>query len=380
MKAWLVARKTLREAWREPQLSLLVLIFPALMILIYYLAFGQSGKGLANYLTIHLDNQDRGPLGAQLAAAVRAENFDGQPVFAVKTGEDERTVRSILLERKAALWMVIPADFTQAVQSGQQAQVHLVGDPYSDLYNFAIGFLSGMVKNFVDQQTGGGQQPEPVVYEFLPGTGTLSDFQFGVPGVMVFGVLFGIISTAMIATRETVNGTWKRLRLSRMRAADLLLGVVLAQAVTVAVQLPLAFATALIFGFQSPGSLLLAVIIGMLLSLSATGLGFLSACFAHNDGEAATIGTLWMMPLVFLSGAIFPMPPLVIAQIGAQKISLYDLMPSTHAAEAMRRVLVYGEGPAALWYPLAGLALLSVLILMLGAWVYQRRMLRSSSL
>jgi ABC-type polysaccharide/polyol phosphate export permease len=155
---------------------------------------------------------------------------------------------------------------------------------------------------------------------------------------------------------------------------------VLAQAVTVAVQLPLAFATALIFGFQSPGSLLLAVIIGMLLSLSATGLGFLSACFAHNDGEAATIGTLWMMPLVFLSGAIFPMPPLVIAQIGAQKISLYDLMPSTHAAEAMRRVLVYGEGPAALWYPLAGLALLSVLILMLGAWVYQRRMLRSSSL
>jgi ABC-type polysaccharide/polyol phosphate export permease len=83
-----------------------------------------------------------------------------------------------------------------------------------------------------------------------------------------------------------------------------------------------------------------------------------------------------MMPLVFLSGAIFPLPPVPIASLAGRAISLYDIMPTTHAAAAMRQVLIYGESPSAITYELIGLTVLSVLYLGLGVVLYQRLKLR----
>ncbi len=377
MKAWMIAQKTLREAWREPQFSLLILLFPALMILVYYIGFGQSGKGMANYLTILVDNQDRGENGATLVNGLRQAEFDDKPIFTVRAVTSRQEAEILLRERKAALLLTIPADFSERMggKLPGPARLEKTGDPYSDLYTFAGGFLDELVDAYVDQTTSW-KEPSHSYLEFVSGTGTLNDFQFGVPGVMVFGVLFGIISSAMIMVREQVNGTLLRLRLAGVGGGDLVWGMVLAQIGISAVQLPLAFGTALLFGFDSPGSLLLAIAIGAMLSLSATGLGLVTACFARNDGEAANLATLFMMPMVFLSGAIFPMPPIPLFQIGGQSINAYDFMPSVHAAEAMRRVLIYGDGPDKILYALAALSVLSVLYLALGAWLYQRLRLR----
>jgi hypothetical protein len=81
VKAIWVARKTLREAWREPKLFGLLMLFPALLVVIYYVAFGQSQQGLSQMLRVLVINQDAGPAGAQLVAALRAEQFDGHPVL-----------------------------------------------------------------------------------------------------------------------------------------------------------------------------------------------------------------------------------------------------------------------------------------------------------
>ena len=41
MRVFTITRKTLLEAWRDRQLTAVYLSFPALMIMMYYLAFGQ---------------------------------------------------------------------------------------------------------------------------------------------------------------------------------------------------------------------------------------------------------------------------------------------------------------------------------------------------
>ena len=376
MKALRVAHKTLREAWREPKLFGLLMAFPALLVMIYYVAFGQNQPGLSQVLRVMVTNHDAGPAGARLVVALRDERFDGQPVFEVVPAAGRASAEVALRERKAALWLVLPADFSQALQAGRgAAMVQMVGDPASDLYIFASSFASSVIDTFTRGATGW-DKPSPVGMEFLRGTGTLSDLQFGIPGVLVFGVLFNTISAAMVLVREEVAGTLRRLKLSRATGFDLIAGIALAHLVLAALQVPLAFGVALAFGFKSPGSLLLAIAIGAVLSLAATGMGLLAACFARNDGEAANLGTLLLMPLAFLSGAVFPMPPLPLFTVAGRVIQLYDILPSTHAAEAMRRVLIFGDGPAEVAYSLAGLTILSVLYLALGVAVYQRRRLK----
>ena len=255
MKAFTIAKKTLLETWRDRQLAVIYLTFPAMMILLYYAAFGQT-TSMAAYLTVLVDNHDAGHLGSEFVQTLRAAEFDGQPVFTLQEGLERNTAEIALAEGKAALLLTIPADFSAVLQGqvrapGSTTQLELLGDPLSDTYVFARSFLSDAARSFADRQTGW-NRPLPVSLEFLPNTGKMSDFQFGVPGVIVFGVLFGTITSALMVVREASSGTLARMRLSGAGGGDVLGGIVLANLAMALVQVPLSFAAALAFGFRSP--------------------------------------------------------------------------------------------------------------------------------
>jgi ABC-2 type transport system permease protein len=156
----------------------------------------------------------------------------------------------------------------------------------------------------------------------------------------------------------------------------LLPGVTLAQMVVVAIQILITFGAAIAMGFHNNGSLLLAMGIGLLFSLSAVGLGLIVACFARNDGEAVNLGSGLLVPAVFLSGALFPMPEAPLITIAGRTIQAYDIIPATHATEAIRRVLVFGDGLGAIGYELVMMSVLSLIILGVGIVLYQRLQLR----
>jgi ABC-2 type transport system permease protein len=391
MKALCIARKTLLELWREPMLWLLLLIFPLAFIGLYDIAFSQTSEGLETYLRVLIANEDTGvtmadgtrwQAGGTLIEALREAEFEGQPIFGVAIVTDRRTAEITLGERKASLLLSIPPDFSQSlldislgVDRASPPVVSLVGDPALSDYAFAQSFLDDMIRQFA-RQAAGWDETVTWTYDFLPGTGTMSDFDFGVPGIIGFGTMFIVITTAMTMVRENVNRTLQRLRLTRARASDLLVGVTVAQMVVALVQIPLTFGAALLFGFQNNGSLLLAMAVGLLLSLSSVGLGLLTACFARNDGEAANLGGVIMVVMVLMSGAIYPMPDAPIATIASHTIQLYDILPPKHASEAMRQVLVLGDGAGAIAYELAAMVVLSMLFLAVGVFLYQRLQMR----
>jgi len=387
MKVWSITRKTLLELWREPMLWALVLIFPLVFIGLYDMAFNQANEGFGMYLRVLIVNEDTGATmadgarwqaGEALIEALREVEFEGQPVFGVTIVTDRRAAEITLEEQKASLLLSIPPDFSQSlldvslgVEGASPPVVSLVGDPASSNYAFAQSFLDDLIRQFA-RQAAGWKETVTWTFDFLPGTGTMSDFDFGVPGLIVFGIMFVVITTAMTMVRENVNRTLQRLRLTRARASDLLVGVTLAQMVVALVQIPLAFGAALLFGFQNNGSLLLAMTVGLLLSLASVGMGLIAACFARNDGEAANLGGVVMVVMALMSGAIYPMPDAPIATIAGQTIQVYDILPPTHASEAMRRVLVFGEGAGAIAYELTAMVVLSVLFLVMGVLLYQR--------
>ncbi|MBI5565101.1 MAG: ABC transporter permease [Chloroflexi bacterium] len=391
MKAVTVAQKTLRELVREPMLLGLMLFFPIVLVVFYYIAFGQTDQGLAKYLSIWVINHDQGTTradgqiwraGDELIAILRASEYDNQPVFTVNATTDRAVAEIAVRERKTSLLLIIPADFSAALAAAATGQIHaapvdivVVGDSTSDTYVFARSFLDGLIRDFA-RQTSNDEPELQVDYVFLPGTGTMSDFDAGVPGVIVFGVMLLVAMTAMVMVRENVSRTLRRLRLTRLRARDLLIGVTLAQMVVALVMIPLTFGVAVIFGFRGSGSLLLAIVIGLLLSLSAVGLGLIVACFAHTDSEAASLGAGVGVMLALVSGAMGPMPPAPLMTIGARTIQLYDFLPTAQATEALRHVLVLGEGFDAILYQLITMTVLSLMLLTLGVLLYQRLQLR----
>jgi ABC-2 type transport system permease protein len=392
MKALSIARKTLIEYLREPLLLGLLFLFPIMVLGFYYVAFGETDQGLAKYLNIWVVNEDVGgrtaegelwQAGAQLIEALREIEWKGAPVFDLAVVNDRRAAEITVRERKAALLLVIPLDFSQALLEGTDSEaptiVSLVGYPNADSFVFAQGIVGAVVREFSKLALGWGEDAVSVGYEFLPGTGTMSDFEFGVPGVIVFGIMFVTITTAMTMVREKVSGTLRRLSLTRVEARDLLLGVTLAQMIVALFVVPITFGAAVVMGFRGHGSILLATAVGLLLSLSAVGLGLVTACFTRTDSEAANLASTVAVLMVLLCGAMYAMPDVPLFTVGCRTVQVYDLLPTTHAAEAMRRVLVLGEGMGAIGYEVGAIIVLSIVILVVGMALYQRMQLRTDN-
>jgi len=87
MKALTIARKTLLELWREPLTLVLLLGFPIMLIVLYYVAYGETDQGLAKYLSVLVINEEEGDgltegeAGAQLVQMLREVTFEGGPVL-----------------------------------------------------------------------------------------------------------------------------------------------------------------------------------------------------------------------------------------------------------------------------------------------------------
>ena len=377
MRVLVIAAKSLREIAREPQIPAIVILFPALMVLIYYAAYGSAAEGFGQYLRVMVDDRDAGAAGAELVARVAEEEFEGQPVFSVAPVEDAAAARVALLERKATMLLTIPEGFSRALAAGETAELRAVGDTSSLYYTFADAFLQDLVRAYAQEKVGR-EELVRLDYEFLPGTGTMNDFDGGVPGLIVFGVLLLILSAATVIVREQVGGTLRRLRLTHASAADLLLGVTLGQLALAVAMIAIVFGTALACGFQANGSVALAMAITLGLALSAVGFGLIIAGFADNDGLASGLGGGLAVPMALLSGALFPLPDVPLATVAGQDISAFDLLPPTHAVEALRRVLVLGEGAGDVAYEICALFVFSAAVLAAGVAIFHRRRLRAA--
>jgi ABC-2 type transport system permease protein len=219
-------------------------------------------------------------------------------------------------------------------------------------------------------------------YEFLPGTGTSADFDAAIPGLLVFSLLFLIISSASSLVQEEMHRTLTRFRLARVSGFELVAGVTLAQMGLAVLEVLIGFFTAVACGYGRGSDLLQPVRILLLLGVSVlfavpvVGMGMITAAFSRNDGDAASLGSIFLVPMVFMSGILFPMPAVPLFSIGSRTVGLYDLLPSTLAAEAIRKSVTLGDLPS-LVFPVIGLLLQTAVIMWIGAVLYQKRKLRA---
>jgi ABC-2 type transport system permease protein len=248
-------------------------------------------------------------------------------------------------------------------------KIALRGDATRMAFTRAGLALEDITGPILTAQTG---RPMVVSFEEKPLSyqGPLNEFDAYAPGMMIFAILLIIPQTAMILGRELRWGTYRRLRLTPLKNAELLAGVGLSQLVIGALQIAVLFLAALALGFHNRGSLLLAIVLGLFLSLSAIGIGLVVSGFAHKDSDALNTGGVFSMLQVFLSGAFFPMPSHELFRVGGHSIGVFDFIPATHGMMALEQVLVSGAGWTQIAFRAWVMLVLSLIYLGLGVWIF----------
>jgi len=361
MKLWLVARKCILELLREPQLLALILVTPLFFMLIT--AVGYSSPRLATY---RLAVYDPDGSGEALVEQIEAARYaDGRPVFKITRVDDPQAVDRVLKDQTAAL----AVDFSQG-------DVGIRGDATSMAFTRASLALENLLGTALAEQSG---EPQWIRVEeqALDASGAQTEFDAYAPGMMIFAILLIIPQTAMILGRELRWGTLRRLRLTPLKTWELLGGVSLSQMAIAVAQVSVLFLAALVMGFHNRGSLLLAIGLGLILSFSAIGMGFVVAGFSHKDSDALNTGSVFTMLQVFISGAFFPMPSEPLFKIAGHGLGFFDLIPATHGMLALQQVLSGGAGWSQVAFRATAMLLLSLVYFGVGAWVFRRFHMRA---
>ena len=218
--------------------------------------------------------------------------------------------------------------------------------------------------------------------EPINGTANYTIFDFQAPGLIVFAIILLATTIATSLTREIERGTLARLRLSKMRAFDLLFGAMIPWSLIVVAQVVILLIVAIAIGFSWQGginSILLAILVGVIGGIASISLAMIIASFAKNDRQAANLGTLIAVPISFLTGAFFQLPQASIGTFLGQSFQIYDILPWTHTIDALRSVLTYGGGWNDISYQVGLSVLLTIILFVIGVVLFSRTRLRAES-
>jgi len=220
----------------------------------------------------------------------------------------------------------------------------------------------------------------PIEMQPIAGTQSFSPFDYMVPGLIIIAILLQVSLVSASLVRDIERGTLDRLKLSVVRAFDLLFGTFLAWTLVTIAQVPMLIAVATGLGYNYSGSTLssleLALVIGVIAGMASIALALLIASFAQNEMQALELGAMIVLPVAFLGGAFFPLPPQVI-EFGGMTFSVYDVLPWTHAISALRSVLTYGTGLSAdIVVQITWLIVLTAIMFVVAVVCYSRVRLR----
>ena len=373
---WRVIVKELLQIRRDRRMIPVIFVSPVVMIVV----FGFAVNTDVTHVPVVLVDQDRSVASRDLVTRfVRSGYFE-----VVGTEERAEDVDRWLVTSRAQLGLVIGPGFGDALASGRTAAVQLIADG-SDAASasVALGYAGALAQGFgaevqaarLRSAPGEALSRRPGQVDLVPRVFYNPDLKsrwFYVPAVlaMVLMVMTMLLS-AMGVVREKEVGTMEQLIVTPIRPWQLLVGKLAPFALIGVVQVFLITGVA-VFGFRVPfrGSFPLLLGLTLLFLLVTLGVGLLISTLVRNQQQAMMAAAfLAMIPMVYLSGLIFPienMPPAI-------QLVTY-LIPLRYYAEIIRGVFLRGSGIDVLWPEAVVLLGMGVAIMAVASLRFRKRL------
>ncbi len=330
-----MVRKELVQMLRDPRMRLVIFVSPMIQLVVLGYAVSTDVRDAP----IAVVDRDRTTESRELIDRFTASGYSR--VVALERGEGIEDA----VERGAVLLGIeIPPNFSVDLTSGRGADVQVLLDGTdSNTGTIALGYLQGIMRQFVRDLAGEGAEHQPgvVLVSRAWYNPNLESRVYNVPGVMgALLLLITMLLTALGVVREREIGTWEQLVVSPVTPTELMLGKTLPVVLIGLIDLILVSALIILwFGIALRGSFV--VLLGGAVPFLAAGLaiGLLISTVSKTQQEAFMSMFLVLLPAIIFSGILFPissMPP------GFRFVTLFN--PLRHFIEIVRAVFLKGAG------------------------------------
>ena len=362
MTGWLraiayVMWKELLELRQDPRLFPVLFIAPIIQLIV----LGYAATTDVLDIPLLVVDPDRSAASRELTS-----RFDRSRYFTIvdAVGSVEE-VEPYLASGRAWMALAIPPGFGEDVASGTPVTVQIVADGTdSNSAGIGLGYAGGLLAEHaraIVEERGmsppGGIDARIRVW-FNP---ELESRDFMVPGVLALILLvITMVLASMAIVRERELGTLEQLNVTPVTRSQLILGKLLPYAAIGIVDIVLVVAVAVLW-FEVPlrGSLLLLFALSLLYILNTLGLGLLVSTISSTQQQAMMTATfLFLVPMIYLSGFIFP-----IENMPAAIQQFTYVIPLRYYLVIVRGLFLKGVGLEVLWPQAAALGVLGVAIL-----------------
>ncbi len=298
-------------------------------------------------------------------------------------------VEAAMVGGRIGAGLVIPADFEtdrlrSAAGSGEPAAIQVFYDGAEPvLAGNAEASLRGIVEAGLAEAAPGGSEAAPggsapalvrsrgihatVRPVYNP---TLDGRPYMVAGTFGFVLTFlTTLITAVSIVNERLTGTYEQLQLTPATPLEILLGKMVPLGAVFSFDLLLMMLAAGVFlGTWPQGSALLFWVIASFYVATSLALGLIFSATSATAAEAVQKTVLSSIPLIQLSGFIFP-----VRNMPQPVRSLAQLIPATHFIEVSRAIYLRGEGIVDLWPQIVIIAAMGVGLMLMALRTLESR-------
>ena len=358
-----MVRKEFLQIFRDPKLRRIILVAPMIQLMV----FGYAVSTDVRYTSTFIVDHDQSRLSRDLLEGLTSSDY-----FRIAgRSNDAADLERALDHGDAIVGIVIPPDFSRAVETETGATVQIVVDgTNSNIATVAKGYAEKIVQSWALERASVAVEPAVRLDERAWFNPDLESRNYNVPAVIgAIIMLICLLLTALAIVREREGGTLEQLMVSPLSPGELIAGKTLPFALIGLLDLVLVTAVAL-FWFRIPfkGSFLLLLVGSVLYLVSGLGLGLLISTISRTQQEAFMASFLVFMPTILLSGFMFPvssMPPLF------QTITLIN--PMRHYLEIVRGVFLKGAPFEAMWLQFLALFLIGALLMAFAVSRFEKR-------
>jgi ABC-2 type transport system permease protein len=267
-------------------------------------------------------------------------------------------------------YIIIPPGFEQRVSQVQQdAETNITLNITYDESDFMtsdqiISIVNAVTRSFARIEIPLTIDANPIHIET-----EITFIDFMGPGIIIFGLLILIPTSARMMVRDKEKGFLSRLLTTPTRPLDFISGYSLCLVAIGIVQIILFIAAAWGFGMDIVGNLGLVFFVYLLVALCSIGIGMVVASLSKSENQAEPLSWLFSMPLAMLSGCWFS-----IELLPSYLRSIARAFPYAHGIDASRGVLVRGSGVEAISGDLIFLIGWAVVIFVIGVILFRRSM------
>jgi ABC-2 type transport system permease protein len=343
-----VIKKELQQLRHDKKLIPVMVIGPIIQLL----ALGYAANLDVLRVPLLLVDQDRSAASRELV-----DRFTASGYFELVGSEDSpEAIDPWLLSGRTQLALVIAPGYGEALATGRTPEVQVIADGTdSNSSGLGLGYASRIMADLgveIRRSTFSrpGMRPPTGAFELEPRVWYNPDLRsrwFYVPAILAMVLmLVTMILPSVAVVREKEIGTLEQLSVTPLRSWQLILGKLTPFGIVGMLDLLLVTAIAVhLFKVPLRGSLVLLMALSALFILTTLGLGLLVSTLVRTQQQAMSFCVyLLMVPMIYLSGLIFPIENMP----RAFQIATYAI-PVRYYANILRGIFLRGSGLDVLW-------------------------------